>query len=86
MGTELGVFLTFGGTLILIFLLGKALLIPLKAILRLLLNSIIGAALMVAINYIGMNFGILIPVNFVNAVTVGLLGIPGVIMLLLLCN
>lgn len=86
MGTELGVFLTFGGTLILIFLLGKALLIPLKAILRLLLNSIIGAALMVGINYIGMNFGILIPVNFVNAVTVGLLGIPGVIMLLLLCN
>ena len=28
MGTELSVFLTFGGTLILIFLLGKALLVP----------------------------------------------------------
>ena len=38
MGTELGIFLTFGGSLILIFLLGKALLIPLKVILRLLAN------------------------------------------------
>ena len=40
MGTEMGVFLTFGGALILIFLLGKALLVPLKVILRLLLNSV----------------------------------------------
>ncbi len=32
----MGVFLTFGGALILIFLLGKALLVPLKVILRLL--------------------------------------------------
>ena len=35
MGTELSVFLTFGGALILIFLLGKAPLVPLKVLLRL---------------------------------------------------
>lgn len=86
MGTEMGVFLTFGGTLILIFLLGKALLIPLKMILRLLINSLVGAVLIIVINYIGMNFGIMIPINAVNSVTVGVLGVPGVIMLLLLCN
>ncbi|MEE0741349.1 MAG: pro-sigmaK processing inhibitor BofA family protein [Emergencia sp.] len=86
MGTEMGVFLTFGGTLILIFLLGKALLIPLKMILRLLINSLVGAVLIIVINYIGMNFGIMIPINVVNSVTVGVLGVPGVIMLLLLCN
>lgn len=86
MGTELGVFLTFGGALILIFLLGKALLVPLKVILRLLANSLVGAVLIIVINYIGMNFGIMIPINVVNSITVGILGVPGVVMLLLLCN
>lgn len=86
MGTELSVFLTFGGALILIFLLGKALLVPLKVLLRLLVNSILGGALIIIINYIGVHFGIMIPINAVNAVTVGVLGIPGVVMLLLLCN
>ncbi|WP_419025755.1 pro-sigmaK processing inhibitor BofA family protein [Emergencia sp.] len=86
MGTEMGVFLTFGGAMILIFLLGKALLVPLKVILRLLLNSVLGAVLIIVINFIGMNIGVLIPINVVNSLTVGILGVPGVIMLLLLCN
>ncbi|SCK02687.1 pro-sigmaK processing inhibitor BofA [uncultured Eubacterium sp.] len=86
MGTEMGVFLTFGGAMILIFLLGKALLVPLKVILRLLLNSVLGAVLIIVINFIGVNIGVLIPINVVNSLTVGILGVPGVIMLLLLCN
>ena len=86
MGTEMGVFLTFGDALILIFLLGKALLVPLKVILRLLLNSVLGAVLIIVINFIGMNIGVMIPINVVNSLTVGILGVPGVIMLLLLCN
>ena len=86
MGTEMGVFLTFGGALILIFLLGKALLVPLKVILRLLLNSVLGAVLIIVINFIGMNIGVMIPINVVNSLTVGILWVPGVIMLLLLCN
>ena len=40
MGTEMGVFLTFGGALILLFLLGKALLVPLKAVLRLMITAL----------------------------------------------
>ena len=34
MSVEMGVFLTFSGTLILLFLLGKTLLIPLKIVLK----------------------------------------------------
>lgn len=86
MGTEMGVFLTFGGAMILIFLLGKALLVPLKVILRLLVNSMVGAVLIIVINFIGMNIGLMIPINVVNSLTVGILGVPGVVMLLLLCN
>lgn len=86
MGSEMGVFLTFGGTLILIFLLGKTLLVPLKVVLRVIVNSLVGAALILLINLAGAGIGLLIPVNAVNSVIVGVLGVPGVIMLLLLCN
>lgn len=86
MGIEMGVYLTFGGALILIFLLGRALLVPLRMVLRLIANSMAGAVLLIVINFIGMNIGIMIPVNIVNALAVGILGVPGVVTLLLLCN
>ncbi len=86
MGLEMGVYLTFGGAVILIFLLGRALLVPVKMLLKLAANSIVGAVLLMVINFIGMNIGIMIPVNVVNALVVGVLGVPGVVTLLLLCN
>ncbi len=86
MGLEMGVYLTFGGAVILLFLLGRALLVPVKMLLKLAANSIVGAVLLTAINFIGMNIGIVIPVNVVNALVVGVLGVPGVVTLLLLCN
>ena len=86
MSVEMGVFLTFGGTLILLFLLGKTLLIPLKIVLKMIVNSIRGGILLVVLNAVGSTVGLMIPLNLVNAVTVGILGVPGVIMLLLFCN
>ncbi|MBR5488415.1 MAG: pro-sigmaK processing inhibitor BofA family protein, partial [Firmicutes bacterium] len=38
------------------------------------------------LNAVGSTVGLMIPLNLVNAVTVGILGVPGVIMLLLFCN
>ncbi|MBR3786439.1 MAG: pro-sigmaK processing inhibitor BofA family protein [Firmicutes bacterium] len=86
MSVELGVFLTFCGTLILLFLLGKTLLVPLKIILKMMVNSLLGAILLVVLNAFGSAAGLMIPLNLVNAVTVGVLGVPGIIMLLLFCN
>lgn len=86
MGVEMGVFLTFGGSLILLFLLGRVLLVPLKIILKLILNSLLGAVMLMVLNFVGANFGVLVPLNVINAVTTGVLGVPGVIMLLILCN
>ena len=85
MSVEMGVFLTFGGTLILLFLLGKTLLIPLKIVLKMIVNSMLGGILLVVLNAVGSTVGLMIPLNLVNAVTVGILGVPGVIMLLLFC-
>lgn len=86
MSVEMGVFLTFGGTLILLFLLGKTLLIPLKIVLKMIVNSMLGGILLIVLNAVGSTVGLMIPLNLVNAVTVGILGVPGVIMLLLFCN
>ena len=86
MSVEMGVFLTFGGGLILLFLLGKTLLIPLKIVLKMIVNSLLGGILLIVLNALGSSIGLMIPLNLVNAVTVGILGIPGVIMLLLFCN
>ena len=46
----------------------------------------LGGILLVVLNAVGSTVGLMIPLNLVNAVTVGILGVPGVIMLLLFCN
>lgn len=57
---------------------------PLKWIFKLLLNALIGYVALMLLNYFGGNFGISLPVNWFNAIVVGVLGLPGVILLLLM--
>ena len=79
LGLELSVFLTYAGALLLILLLGKIFLWPLKLVGKLLISSLVG------VNLIAGIFGLLlIPLNIITAVVVGVLGIPGVILLLIL--
>jgi len=57
---------------------------PVKLMLRLVLNSVIGALLLIGFNYIGGTWSCTVPVNIYTALTCGLLGIPGFVLLLLL--
>ena len=57
---------------------------PVKIILKLLLNTVIGFGALFLINYLGGMIGISIAVNWLNAVIVGVLGVPGVALILLL--
>jgi len=84
MGMEMGVLLTYAGAIILILVLGKLFLWPLKMIFKLAVNSIAGGLVILVINFIGANFGVMIPLNIINALVVGVLGIPGAILLLIL--
>lgn len=84
MGTEMGVFLTYAGAVVLIFLIGKIFLWPLKLVLKLVLNSIAGAFLILIVNVLGAAFHVMIPLNFISAVIVGILGIPGAVLMLIL--
>lgn len=75
---------TFIICIILLFVLGKIFIWPLKKILKLILNSIFGGILIYIINIIGMNFGFHIGLNILTVIIVGILGIPGAILLVLL--
>ena len=57
---------------------------PIRLIFKLLINTIIGFAILFLVNLIGQNFGITIEMNVLHAVIVGIFGIPGVIVLILL--
>lgn len=84
MGVQMGVFLTYVGAIVLIFLVGKIFLWPLKIVLKLAASSLIGGLAILLINWPGAGFGVLIPLNLISAVIVGVLGIPGVVLLLIL--
>ena len=57
---------------------------PIRLIFKLLINTVIGFAVLYLVNLIGQNFGITIEMNLLHAVIVGIFGIPGVIVLILL--
>ena len=62
------------------FIFGKSI----SLIFKLALNTVIGVAALILINMVGINFGITIGVNLINGLVVGVLGVPGVALLLLL--
>ncbi len=75
---------TFIICIILLFVLGKIFIWPLKKILKLIFNSILGGLLIYLINIIGMNFGFHIGLNLLTSIIVGILGVPGAILLIIL--
>ena len=84
MSLDLSIFITYIGIIVLIFAFGKLFLFPIKVVLKVVLNSILGGILLMVFNMLGQSFGVMIPFNVLNAGIVGILGLPGVIMLLLL--
>lgn len=70
--------------LIIVLALGKVMLLPLKVILKLLVNGILGGIAIIVINLIGQTIGFSIPLNIVSALVAGILGLPGIILLVIL--
>ena len=67
-----------------LFIIGKIFIVPLKWIMKLIFNSILGGLIIFAINLIGSIWGFHIGLNFITAVLVGILGIPGAICLIVI--
>ncbi len=81
---ELTNILIVAGCAIAIFIIGKIFLFPIKKILKLVFNTIIGGAIIYIINLIGASFGFHIGLNIITSLVVGILGIPGAILLVIL--
>ena len=76
--------LYFALGLVLLYIIGWLLLAPLTFLLKLSRSSVLGAILRVVLNLIGGIFRVTIPLNPLNAVIAGVLGLPGVLLLLLI--
>lgn len=70
--------------LLLLIALGTLLVWPVKKILKLIGNGILGGITLLLFNIIGGIFGLNISISPLNALIVGFLGVPGVILLLIL--
>lgn len=66
-----------------IFIFGKIFIVPIKKILKLVLNSILGGLAIFVINLMGANFGFHIGLNIFTSIIIGLLGLPGTVCLII---
>ncbi|MFA9397181.1 MAG: pro-sigmaK processing inhibitor BofA family protein [Clostridiaceae bacterium] len=76
------IILTFIIALFVLFFVGKLLAFPLKILLKLIVNGIIGAVLLFIVNVIGSFFNFYIGINIYTALIAGFFGVPGVIFLI----
>ena len=76
--------ITFLACIIILFLIGKIFILPIKSIIKLLINSFLGAVIICIINKIGEMWGFYIGLNIITAIFVGILGIPGAVLLIIL--
>lgn len=76
--------ITYLACIAFLFLFGRVFAVPLAKILKLILNSILGAILIWFINLIGASFQFHIGINMITAILVGILGLPGAILLVVL--
>lgn len=81
---DFNIIITFLTCIIVLFIFGKIFIMPLKSILKLIFNSILGGVCIYIINLIGANFGFHIGLNILTSMLVGILGIPGAILLIIL--
>lgn len=70
--------------LALLYIIGLLLVIPIRILIKLIVNGLIGGVLLFIFNIIGGLFGLGITINPLNAIIVGFLGVPGVVLILIL--
>lgn len=77
-------FISFLIGLLVLFLVVKIFAWPIKILLKLIVNGILGGILLWLVNLVGGAFGLSIGINVVTALIAGILGIPGVLFLIIL--
>ena len=78
---EVNVIIAFVFGLLLLYIIGRVMLMPVRLVFKLIYNGLIGGVILWLINWVGAYFGFTIAINVVTALVVGFLGLPGVILL-----
>lgn len=81
---DMPILIAGGIVLAVVFVLVNVLFRPVRAIFALILNTILGWAGLYIFNFLVSPMGLVIGINLVSATTVGVLGIPGLILLIVL--
>lgn len=81
---DISILVAFAIGLGFLLLMGKVLFIPLRLVTKLIINGVIGGIALYVINFVGSYIGLYVPINPVNALIVGFLGVPGVILVIIL--
>lgn len=81
---ELGVILAYAAGLVLLYFVGWLLIIPIRYLVKLIINGIIGGILLFLVNLLGGFIDLHIAINPLTAIIAGFLGVPGVILLIVL--
>ena len=81
---EMNNIIVYFACIILIFIISKLFIMPIKKILKLIFNSILGGIIIYLINIVGSTFNFHIGLNIYTALVTGFLGIPGVVLLVFL--
>lgn len=71
---------------LLLWLIIKLFSTPIKWALKLLLNALLGFVMLFIFNFLGGFIGLELTVGWLSAIVAGILGIPGIILLLLIEN
>lgn len=79
---EFNSIIAFVACLFFLFIVGKIFIVPLRTIFKFLLNSIFGGMIIFLINFIGGYFGFHIGLNIITSFFIGLLGIPGAVVVI----
>ena len=67
-----------------LFIFGKLFVLPMKKILKVIMNSFLGGILIYIINIVGASFNFHIGLNLGTSIFIGILGVPGVVLLVIL--
>lgn len=70
--------------IIILFFLGRFFVVPMKFIVKMIFNSVLGGIIIVVINFAGSFFNFNISLNFFTAFIIGALGIPGALSIIIL--
>lgn len=84
MGIPFGVVIGYAAGLVLLYMVGWLLLVPLKKLLKFIYNGILGGIILWILNLVGGLINITVAINPITALIVGFLGVPGIILILLL--